>query len=209
MIEASTLPLETKIRGRDRLEPLGVALIDCPLSGTGQQARDGDLVAYVSGEAAAIDRATPVIAGFTRSQYQLGEFGNGTRMKLIANLLVAVHNVATAEALLLAQRAGLDLTTVLAAVGDGAGSSRMFEIRGPLMAADTYRPATISNRVFAKDLAIIDDFASALGSPTPLFAASTVVYRAAMAQGREDDDTAAVYAVLRQLSTPAAALDRQ
>ena len=134
VVETSTLGPDTKQDARDRAQAWGGTLLDCPMSGTGQQARDGDLVAYLSGDDAAKERARPVLAAFTRQQYDLGAFGRGTAMKLVANLLVAVHNAAAAEALLLAERAGLDLQDVLTAVGDGAGGSRMLQIRGPLMA---------------------------------------------------------------------------
>lgn len=204
VVETSTLPLAAKLHGRDLLAARDVVLLDCPLSGTGQQARDGDLVAYVSGAEPVPQVALDVLAAFSRSQHLLGAFGNGTRMKLVANLLVAIHNVAAAEALLLARRSGLDPEAVLAAVGDGAGGSRMLQIRGPLMVDGRYEPATITNRLFAKDLQIIQAMADGLDCPTPLFTAAAVVYRAALAQGRDDQDTAAVYAVLEQLTAPAA-----
>jgi L-threonate 2-dehydrogenase len=170
------------------------------MSGTGQQARDGDLVAYLSGDDEAKEKAKPVLAAFTRAQYDLGPFGRGTAMKLVANLLVAVHNAAAAEALLLAQRAGLDLADVLAAVGDGAGGSRMLQVRGPLMAAGRYSPATATVATMQKDNALIAAFADSVASPTPLFAATAVLYQAAVAQDRLQEDTACVFGVLQRLA---------
>ena len=200
VIETSTLGAATKQDGHDRARAFGATLLDCPMSGTGQQARDGDLVAYLSGDEAAKDRARPVLAAFTRAQYDLGPFGRGTAMKLVANLLVAVHNAAAAEALLLAQRAGLDLQDVLAAVGDGAGSSRMLQVRGPLMAAGRYSPATATVATMQKDNALIAEFAAGVASPTPLFAATAVLYQAAAAQDRVQEDTACVFGVLQRLA---------
>jgi 3-hydroxyisobutyrate dehydrogenase-like beta-hydroxyacid dehydrogenase len=136
----------------------------------------------------------------TRAHYDVGEFGNGSKVKLVANLLVAVHNVAAAEALLLAERAGLDLGTVLAAVSDGAGTSRMFEVRGPQMVTADYADATMRVSVFGKDLQIVAAFAREYGSPVPLFSVASVFYQAALAQGRGEQDTASVHAVLRQLA---------
>jgi L-threonate 2-dehydrogenase len=138
VIETSTLAPEDKEAERQFLAGHQAWLLDCPVSGTGSQARDKDLVAYLSGDEAAKARALPVLAAMTREIYDVGDFGNGRKLKLVANLLVAVHNVAGAEALVLAERAGLDLATVLATVGDGAGTSRMFEVRGPAMAAQDY-----------------------------------------------------------------------
>jgi L-threonate 2-dehydrogenase len=200
VIETSTLPLAAKGEARDSLALRGTVLLDCPLSGTGGQARDKDVVAYLSGPLAAKARAEPVLRALTRGIHDVGEFGNGSAVKFIANLLVAVHNVAAAEALVLAERAGLDLATVLAAVSDGAGTSRMLEVRGPAMAAGDYSGPGVRTSVFAKDLEIIAGFARDLTSPTPLFALASAFYAAALAQGRGDQDAACVHAVLRAMA---------
>jgi len=201
IVESSTFGPDTKEEARSRAAAWGATLLDCPMSGTGQQARDGDLIAYLSGDdAAAKERARPVLAAFTRQQYDLGPFGRGTAMKLIANLLVAVHNAAAAEALLLARRAGLDLQDVLAAVGDGAGGSRMLSVRGPLMAERRYLPATATVATMLKDNALIAAFAESVDSPTPLFTATAALYEVAAAQDRLGEDTACVHAVLEGLA---------
>jgi 3-hydroxyisobutyrate dehydrogenase-like beta-hydroxyacid dehydrogenase len=161
---------------------------------------DKDLVGYLSGDEAAKARAWPVLADMTREVYDVGDFGNGTKLKLVANLLVAVHNMAAAEALVLAERAGLDLATVLTAVGDGAGTSRMLEVRGPAMAAQDYAGPGVQASVFDKDISIITGFASQLRSPTPLFSLASAYYQAALAQGHGADDTSSVHAVLRALA---------
>jgi 3-hydroxyisobutyrate dehydrogenase-like beta-hydroxyacid dehydrogenase len=132
--------------------------------------------------------------------HDVGEFGNGSAVKFIANLLVAVHNVAAAEALVLAERAGLDLATVLTAVADGAGTSAMFEVRGPAMAARDYSGPGVTTTVFDKDLQIIAGFARETGTPAPLFTLASAFYAAALAQGHAGDDTACVHAVLRRLA---------
>src|SRR5436190_14390606 len=96
--EISTFPIEAKQRAHDRLATAGIAMLDCPLSGTGAQAVTCDLALYGSGDAAAFERCRDAFAGFARASHYLGAFGNGSRMKFVANLLVAVHNVAAAEA---------------------------------------------------------------------------------------------------------------
>jgi L-threonate 2-dehydrogenase len=202
IVETSTLSPETKQDAHDRAHPWGATLLDCPMSGTGQQARDGDLVAYLSGDPAAKRRALPVLRAFTRAQHDLGAFGQGTMMKLVANLLVTVHNAAAAEALLLAQRAGLDLERVVDVVGDGAGGSRMLAVRGPLMAAGRYEEPTATVATMQKDNALIAAFAAGAASPTPLFATAAVLYQAAVAQDRLNEDTACVFAVLQRLAGP-------
>jgi len=200
VIETSTLPLTVKEEARDFLAERGCVLLDCPLSGTGGQAQRKDVVAYLSGPADAKARAEPVLRAMTRGIHDVGAFGNGSAVKFIANLLVAVHNAAAAEALVLAERAGLDLATVLAAVSDGAGTSRMFEVRGPAMAAADYSGPGVRTSVFGKDLQIIGGFAHDMGSPTPLFGLASALYTAALAQGRGDQDAACVHAVLRAMA---------
>jgi 3-hydroxyisobutyrate dehydrogenase-like beta-hydroxyacid dehydrogenase len=200
VVETSTLPLEDKLEAFTLLKANAITLLDCPLSGTGAQAKTKDLVVLASGERKAFNKVVPVLKGFARSHYYLGEFGNGTKMKLVANLLVAVHNVSAAEAFVLGMKAGLDPKTIYKVIADGAGSSRMFQVRGPQMVAGKYQPATMKNEVWQKDMKIIGEFAARLGARTPLFDASSPVYEAAMAQGFAKADTAAVCAVLEALS---------
>jgi len=204
VIEASTLPLDVKESARRLLERHGATLLDCPISGTGAQLRTKDVVVYASGDAAELARVAAVLAGFSRAVINMGAFGNGTRLKLVANLLVAIHNVATAEALLVAERAGLDPGAALAALSAGAGTSRMLEVRGPLMVDGAYGTASMRVRTFQKDLDIISGFTRALDCPTPMFGVAAQVHLAALAQGHGDDDTASVCAVLRRLAGEAA-----
>lgn len=200
LIETSTLPLETKERAHRLLGERGAALLDCPISGTGAQMRTKDVAIYASGDPAAVQRARPVLRAISRDQFDVGEFGNGSRLKFVANLLVAIHNVAAAEALLLAQRSGLDLEAALRALTSGAGTSRMLEVRGPLMINGEYGDATMKVATFRKDTDIIGQFAGALGCPTPLFAVAAQLNLAALAQEHGDDDTASVFAVLQRLA---------
>ena len=200
VMETSTLPIDEKERARVTLAKKGVVLLDCPLSGTGAQARAKDLVVYASGDKRAYARAEPFMPGFSRAHHYLGAFGNGSKMKFVANLLVAIHNVSAAEAFVLGMKAGLAPRTILRVAGDGAGASRMFQVRGPMMVAGRYRKATMKNEVWQKDLKIIRAFARALGVRTPVFDASATVYAAAMQRGYAQQDTAAVCAVLEAMA---------
>jgi len=200
VIETSTLPIPVKAAARDVLAKRGVILLDCPLSGTGAQARVKDLLIYASGDRAAYRKTVPVLQGFTSANHYVGPFGNGSKMKFVANLLVAIHNVAAAEAMVLGMKAGLDPALVLKVVAGGAGGSRMFQIRGPMMVKGDYSEATMKNEVWQKDMTIIGDFARELDCPTPLFAASSPIYNAAMAMGMGKKDTGAVCAVLEEMA---------
>lgn len=199
-IECSTLPIAAKQRAHDALKAKGHTLLDCPVSGTGAQAAAKDLVVLASGDEAAYGRCRAVLEGFSRRITHVGPFGNGMKMKIIANHLVTIHNVAAGEAMALAGKAGLDLQTVLEAVQDGAGGSRMLQVRGPLMVANRYDGVTATIATHLKDVGIIDDFARQIGVPLPAFAAAAQHYYAGDAMGLGDQDTAAVCAVSEALA---------
>jgi len=194
--ELSTLPIPVKEQARDRLAGAAITLLDCPLSGTGAQAQTGDLAVYASGPRAAYEAAEPFFLRFARASQYLGAFGNGSKMKFVANLLVAIHNVASAEAMVLGMKAGLDPAMIVKVIASGAGNSRVFELRAPLMAEAAYQPATMKIDIWQKDMAIIGDFARQLGVATPTFTATEAVYRSAQKSGFGSDDTAAVCAVI-------------
>ena len=198
VIETSTLPIEVKEAARKLLAARRVTVLDCPLSGTGAQARNKDLAVFASGEPAAYRRCAPVFEGFSRVHYLVGKFGDGSKMKYIANLLVAIHNVAAAEAMVLGMKAGLDPAKILKVVSSGAGNSRMLEVRGPMMVKGDYSDATMKVEVWQKDMKIIGEYARSIDCPTPLFLASAPIYTAAMAMGRGKEDTASVCAVLEE-----------
>jgi putative dehydrogenase len=196
IVEASTFGLADKLKAERALRRHGHIMLDCPVSGTGAQARTKDLVIYASGDSAAIRKLRPLFAAFARAAHDLGTFGNGSRMKYVANLLVAIHNVASAEAMVLGLKAGLDPQTVFEMVSTGAGNSRVFELRAPMMVKDRYEDATMKVSVWQKDMAVIGEFARALRCPTPLFDATVPIYDEAVRTGYADQDTAAVCAVL-------------
>jgi 3-hydroxyisobutyrate dehydrogenase-like beta-hydroxyacid dehydrogenase len=196
VVETSTLPLDVKQAAERRLAQASVTMLDCPLSGTGAQARVKDLLVYASGPRAACKRCTPIFEGFARGHHYVGRFGNGSKTKYVANLLVAIHNVAAAEALVLAKKAGLDAATTLRVVADGAGGSRMLQVRGPSIVKNNYSNAMIKLELWQKDMKIIGEFARDLDCPTPLFATTAPLYNAAIATGHGEHDTAAVGAVL-------------
>jgi len=198
VIEASTMTLELKEKLRRGLARRKVLMLDCPISGTGAQAAAGDIAIYASGDRRAFNRCRAVLDGFSRSTYYCGEFGVGSKLKFVANLLVTIHNLSTAEAMVVGEKAGLDLGLLYRVIGDGAGSSRMFQVRGPLMVAGHYLPAHMKSKIYQKDIDIIRAYCRGLRIPTPLFEASLPYYTAALKQGWGMEDTAAIHAVLRQ-----------
>ena len=195
-VESSTLSLADKLQARAQLARHGLSMLDAPLSGTGDQAARRDLCVYASGDEPDWRRVEPLLHAFAQRPRYVGIFGNGTRLKFVANLLVAIHNVASAEAMALADAAGLDAGLVIDSIAEGAGQSRIFELRAPLMALRRYLPATMKLDLWRKDMALIGAFARELGVVTPTFDACAPVYDAAT-RAYPLADTAAVFETLR------------
>jgi L-threonate 2-dehydrogenase len=200
LVEASTLSLADKMAFQEIVGAAGHTALDCPMSGTGAQAAVKDLVVFASGDPAAIERLQPAFLGFARKVWDLGPYGNGSKMKFVANHLVAIHNVAAAEAMVLAMKAGLDPRLTVEVVASGAGTSRVFELRAPMMAEGNYLPATMRSSTWKKDLGVIGEFAAALGCPTPLFGLATALHAATLAMGHGEEDSAAVCAALEKMA---------
>ena len=200
LVDCCTMPIAIKEQALAGLAGTGAFMLDCPVSGTGAQAINKDLVVLGSGDQAAFEKARPVFEGMSRKQVYLGAFGKGSTMKFLANHLVNIHNVAAAEAFTLASKAGIDLNVVYDTLQDSAATSRMFQMRGPLMVADRYDNPSAHIDMFMKDLEIIGDFAAGLRCPVPLFSLATQFYHAAQSQGLGAEDTAAVCRTLEALA---------
>lgn len=200
VLETSTFDLDAKERVRAALQARGAHVLDVPTSGTGAQAVQRDLTLFASGERNVFDRARPVLEAYARDVRFVGPYGTGSKLKYIANLLVTIHNLAAAEAVVLAEQSGVDPAAMLDILGGSAASSRMLQVRGPMMVAGRYEPAAMKTSVHRKDIGIIADFANAVGAPTPLFSQSAMFYTAAEAQGHGDHDTASLADVLRGLA---------
>lgn len=190
--EMGVFPIEAKTAARDRFAAVGVEMMDVPVSGTGLQAADATLVVMASGSPPAFERTKQVWDTVGRATYYLGPFPNGSVMKFIANLLVAVHTLSAAEAHTLGATAGMDPGLIQRVISDGVGSSRMFEIRGPMMADGIYEPPSARLDIIMKDAGIIQAFARSIGSPTPLLDATIPVYAASSAAGLGGLDAAAL-----------------
>jgi 3-hydroxyisobutyrate dehydrogenase-like beta-hydroxyacid dehydrogenase len=200
IVEMSTFKIADKERAEKALRRAGHTMIDCPVSGTGAQAKARDLVFYASGDAGAIRRVTPMLERFGRHTYSVGKFGNGSRMKFVANLLVAINNVASAEAMVMGMKSGLPPQAIYDLIRGGAGNSRIFELRAPMMVKGRYDDVTMKIDIWQKDMDVIADFARTLKVKTPLFSATEAIYQKAMRSGLGEQDTAAVCAVLEKMA---------
>ncbi len=199
-VETSTLPVKVKEEARLLLEESGLSMVDCPLSGTGDMARKKDMVIYASGDAELLDRCRPVFEAVARGHQRVGGFGDGTRMKLISNLLVSVHTASAAEALTLAAKCGLDRGMALDLLRAGSGNSRMLEIRGPMMASGEYGGGSSTVDILCKDVGIIIDLATEVDCPAPLMGLTAALLAGARGQGLGSSDPAVVAKVLGRMA---------
>jgi len=200
VVEMSTFKISDKEKAATVLRKAGHQMIDCPVSGTGAQAKNRDLVFYASGDSKLIAKIRPLLSAFGRGVFNVGSFGNGSRMKYVANLLVAINNVASAEAMVLGMKAGLDPRMIVDLITAGAGNSRVFELRAPMMAKGRYDDVTMKISVWDKDMQVIGDYARRIRVPTPIFNATKGIYIKAMKSGLGGRDTAAVCAVLEKMA---------
>jgi len=177
----------------------GLAFLDCPISGTSGMVARGDGIIFVGGERWVFDRWRPVLESVLPRAIYVGRPGQAMTLKLVANLLVALNSAAAAEALLMARRAGLDLELVLDVLTRSAATSRMLEVRGPLMARQEF-PPQMKLDLFMKDLHLIQEAARGVGAPLPLTDAAERLYAAAMDAGHAGEDLAVVITALARLS---------
>jgi 3-hydroxyisobutyrate dehydrogenase-like beta-hydroxyacid dehydrogenase len=191
VIQMSTIsPVLTERMARE-LTPRGLHFLDCPVSGTSGMVERGQGVIFVGGERAAFERWHPALAAILPNPVHVGRPGQAMMLKLVANLLVALHSAAAAEALVMARQAGLDLGLVLEVLGAGAATSRMLEVRGPLIARDEF-PAQMKLDLFMKDLHLIQEAAKDVGAPLPLTDVAERLYAAVHAEGHGAEDLAVV-----------------
>lgn len=193
VIETSTLTLDQKLRAAKRLENDGISLLDCPISGTPPMLANMTASIYISGEEELYTKNVSVFEGFTATSFFVGPVGNGTRMKLLANYLVHVHTTAAAECMVMGQKAGLSPDLIYQALKPGAGGSKMFEVRGAMMAKSDYREGGGTMfEIFEKDSAIITDFAASVDAPIDLYAVAKMKLNSAIELGLGHLDTSAV-----------------
>jgi 3-hydroxyisobutyrate dehydrogenase-like beta-hydroxyacid dehydrogenase len=198
LVEMGTFAIADKEKAARVLTKAGHTILDTPVSGTGSQAAARDLIFYASGDAALIRKLRPMFRDFGREVFNVGAFGNGSKIKYVANLLVAINNVATAEAMVLGMKAGLPPRLIFELITPGAGNSRVFELRAPMMVKGNYKNVTMKMDIWDKDMQVIGGYARKIKTPTPMFDASKAVYIKAMKSGLGAQDTAAVCAVLEK-----------
>ena len=190
---ALTERLAREVEARDR------GFLDCPISGTSAQVARGDGIVIVGGDRALYERWRPLLETILPRALYVGRAGHAMVVKLAANLLVALHSVAAAEALTMVKKAGLDPTLVLDVLKSSAAASRMLEVRGPLIVRDEY-PAQMKLELFMKDLHLIQDAARDAGAALPLTDVAERLYAAVQQAGHGGEDLAVVAKVIETLN---------
>ena len=206
LIECSTLTIEQKLAAHEKVTAGGMVFLDSPISATPPMLAKMMASIYVSGDESAYNSVQSVLKGFTATSFYVGDVGNGSRMKFLANYLVHVHVTAAAECIVMGQKAGLDPTLVHTVLKESAGSSKMFEIRGAMMAKSDYREGGGTMfAVYEKDASVITEFAASIQSPIDLYVSSRQKFNSAIALGLAHLDTSAVCKAIET----AAGIDRK
>ena len=196
-IDMGTFPVTLKRELADALAAKGAAMLDSPVSGTPPVVRAREAALFVSGDEAAIERCRPILDAITPNHRTVGAFGAGMAVKWAANLLVTVQTFATAQAMLLGTRSGIDPQVLIEAIGASFASSPVFRSRAPLMAEARYQPALGPAHVFLKDLGYIDAECRRLGIVAPLIGPTLEWYARLIEAGRGNDEGAAIYELLK------------
>ncbi|HKC10366.1 MAG TPA: NAD(P)-dependent oxidoreductase [Methylomirabilota bacterium] len=199
LIQMSTISPALTARLAAESRARGLDFLDCPVSGTSGVVARGEGVLFVGGERRVFERWRPLLESMLPRAVYIGAAGQAMVLKLVANLLVALHSVAAAEALHLARRAGLDPAVALEVLVGSAAGSRMLELRGPLMVRGEY-PAQMKLDLFMKDPHLIQDAAAAAGAALPLTDTAERLYAAAAGTGHGGEDLAVVLTALAALS---------
>ncbi len=198
LIELSTLPVDSKEKAREIAREKNIQIVDSPLSGNRVVALQGKLSAYLSGDANDVQRAKPFLEAFCNKVTEVGDYGNGSKMKLIGNILNLVHNSVTAEVMVLGMKVGLEPELIHKAISGTFSSSAVFEGRGKLMVNNEYAVEGMNFSTPIKDSEFITKLAKDNFVPLPIYQVALQYYLSAMAQGYQDLDAAAVCAVLEK-----------
>lgn len=177
----------------------GLGFLDAPMSGTSAMVAHGDCTILVGGDPGHFQRCRPVFDAITQRTVHVGGAGMASLAKLVTNLLVALNTAALAEALVLGAKGGLNPAMMLEALAGTAASSRMMEIRGPLMAAEEF-PPQMKLDIFLKDIRLMLEEGHRLGAPLPLTSTAQQLYTAASEAGEGSQDLAAVMKTLKRLA---------
>lgn len=200
VIDISGYPLQVKQQAADTLARHGVVMLDCEISGLPFMVANRTAVIFQAGNKECIDSHREVFDGMAGECFYLGEFGSATKMKLLANMLVAIHNSVAGEVLNLAARIGVDPETAVKVLGSSAGGSVTFTNKAPIMLARDFESGSGPFRHMVHYLDRAVEMARQSGAATPLLDKTLEFYQLAEEQGRGTQDIAAVIELLEAAS---------
>lgn len=187
----------------EKLKAMDLVMIDAPVSGGAAKAAAGQMSVMASGDPAAFAQCEGLFAAIAGKLYRLGDQpGQGSKVKMINQLLAGVHIAASAEAMALGLRAGCNADALYEVISNSAGSSWMFQNRVPHILAGDYTPLSAVN-IFVKDLGIVLDYAKKSIFPLPLSAAAHQMFMQASAAGYGGEDDSAVVKIFPGIQLPA------
>jgi 3-hydroxyisobutyrate dehydrogenase len=192
VIDCSTVSADTARHAGALLAARGVDFLDAPVSGGVEGAQKGTLAIMVGGEAAAFERARPLLAAMGKTLTHFGPQGAGQAAKATNQIMVAGIIRAVAEGLAFAAAQGLPIDRTIATLSQGAGGSWYLANRGPFMERGSY-PAGFRVRLHEKDLRICRDMARAAGATLPVVEAVLAEYAELIAAGHGDEDISAIH----------------
>lgn len=177
----------------------GARFLDAPVSGGPAGAQSGTLTFMIGGEAEAFERALPVLRVLGKNIHHVGPSGAGSVVKLVNQLLVGIHTVAAAEAMVFGVKAGADPKAILDVIGSSFGASAMLNRHVPRMLKRDFDPATSVNLIL-KDLGLIHDYGKDLGVPMLVGGLAEQLFLHARSSGLGDSDMAALVVPLERLT---------
>ncbi|KQX23264.1 MULTISPECIES: NAD(P)-dependent oxidoreductase [unclassified Sphingomonas] len=195
LIDINTLDPAEKLAARDRMAGTGWTMLDCTVSGTPVMVEKDLHSLYVSGGPVEGDLER-MIADMAVKRFDVGAFGNAARIKLVINMMVICHNVVAAEAMGLGLKAGLDPDQLYELITASAGTSRIFEVRGRMMATGVYPPETMYSLIADKDGPTIADFARGLRVPLTMLPPAIQAHIDALTTRWGETDPASLCAVI-------------
>lgn len=198
VMDCSTVGAGTARDMHSQLAALGVAFLDCPVSGGVEGARTASLAIMVGGDEPEFARAQPILEAMGKSVAYLGASGAGQAAKATNQIMCAGIIQAVGEAMAFAHAEGLPLDRLIELLGKGAGSSWYFVNRAPFMAHENF-PAGFRVRLHAKDLRICRDMAAQRGATLPVVESTLEQYAQLIAQGFGDEDISSIYRLKSKL----------
>ena len=199
VVELGSYPVPVKQRHVAPLAAKGAFFIDGEVAGTPGMVLARKGVVFLAGDEQACKKIEPVVAGFADSCIYFGAFGAASRVKLINNLLVSIHIAATAEAMALGLKTGVDKDLLIKAVATGSGGSTQFGIRAPWMAERRFKPLQGPIPGLQHYIEMIGEFADGVGVATPLLDRTAELFDRFVAMGLAECDGAAMIDVIGSL----------